>query len=152
MDNSGPSSDLGPVAGPSSQAGPATSQPISGNGQLSRNGSVARRQLRARPSDTTAPSPVSKRARSDTNGQLRPPTEKELAYINSSISEEGLAARRDGVIKGKEAELKQVVDRHDTAVREKFHLERFTSIFEGWDPEVCLCAFRLRMKLTVLGC
>jgi hypothetical protein len=40
------------------------------------------------------------------------------------------------VVKEKDVELKDVVDKHDTAVREKFHLERYISIFEGWDPKV----------------
>ena len=48
-----------------------------------------------------------------------------------------MAAKRDGVVREKEAEVKRVVDGHDDAVREKFHLERFISIFEGWDPKVC---------------
>jgi len=137
MDNYGPSSDFDSVAGPSSPAAPTTSQPVSGNAELSRSGSVARRQLRARPSEASTSSPASKKARSDINGQLRPPTEKELDFINASLSEEGIATRRDEVIKDKEAELKHVADEHDTAVREKFHLERFISIFEGWDPKVC---------------
>jgi hypothetical protein len=31
-----------------------------------------------------------------------------------------------------------VVEGHDAAVREKFHLERFVTLLEGWDPEVSL--------------
>ena len=138
MDNSGPSSDLGPVAGPSSQPAPASSEIGSSNGGLARNGSVARRNLRARPSEPSAiPSPIIKRARSDTNTKLRPPTERELDSITKALSEESLAAKRDGVVREKEAEVKRVVDGHDDAVREKFHLERFISIFEGWNPKVC---------------
>jgi helicase SWR1 len=138
MDNSGPSSELGPVAGPSFQPVPTTSEIGSSNGRLARNGSVVRRNLRARPSEPSAiPSPITKRARSDTNTKLRPPTDKELDSINKALSEESLSAKRDGVIREKEAEVKRVVDGHDDAVREKFHLERFISIFEGWNPKVC---------------
>jgi helicase SWR1 len=138
MDNSGPSSDPGPVAGPSSQSVPATSEIGSSNGGLARNGSVARRNLRARPSEPSAiPSPITKRARSDTNTKVRPPTERELDNITKALSEDSLAAKRDGVVRDKEVEVKRVVDMHDDAVREKFHLERFISIFEGWNPKVC---------------
>jgi helicase SWR1 len=142
MDNSGPSSELGPVAGPSSQ--PVISDPtnLQANAGLSRNGSVARRNLRARPSEPSSiPSPISKRARSDTNTKLRPPTERELDSITKALSEESLAAKRDGVVREKEAEVKRVVDGHDDAVREKFHLERFISIFEGWNPKVRATCF-----------
>jgi hypothetical protein len=99
----------------------------------------ARRQLRARASEatpSTTASPVTKRGRSDTSAHLRLPTDKELEYIRSKLSEESILSGRDGVIKGKEAELRNVVDSHDNAVREKFHLERYISIFEGWDPVV----------------
>ena len=34
--------------------------------------------------------------------------------------------------------MKGVVEGHDAAVREKFHLERFVTLLEGWDPEVSL--------------
>lgn len=139
MDNSGPSSDLGQVAGPSSQPATAGLDGSSSSSGLSRSGSVARRNLRARPSEPSSiPSPISKRARSDTNTKLRPPTEKELDVVNKALSEEAILAKRDVVVKDKEAEVKRVVDGHDDAVREKFHLERFISIFEGWDPKVCL--------------
>jgi helicase SWR1 len=153
MDNSGPSSELGPVAGPSSQPAlndPANAQVTAG---LSRNGSVARRNLRARPSEpSSVPSPISKRARSDTNTKLRPPTERELDSITKALSEESLAAKRDGVVREKEAEVKRVVDGHDDAVREKFHLERFISIFEGWNPKVCAShGEAVRTSLTWLG-
>ena len=153
MDNSGPSSELGPVAGPSSQPAPATSETGSSNGGLARSGSVARRNLRARPSEPSSiPSPITKRARSDTNTKLRPPTEKELDSITKALSEESLAAKRDGVVRDKEAEVKRVVDGHDDAVREKFHLERFISIFEGWNPKVCaIHGSNTRISLTQPG-
>jgi hypothetical protein len=138
MDNSGPSSELGPVAASSSQPIAATPQSDTGNVGLSNGGSTARRHLRARPSEPSTSWPVTKRARSDTNTKLRPPTEKELGTINAALSEEALIIKRNGVIRDKEAELKVVVDKHDDAVREKFHLERFISIFEGYDPKVCL--------------
>ena len=138
MDNSGPSPELGLVAGLSSQ--PASDVPVDPKAStgLSSNGSVARRNLRARPSEpSSVTSPSSKRARADTNTKLRPPTEKELDSITKALSEESLAVKRDGIVREKEAEVKRVVDGHDDAVREKFHLERFISIFEGWDPKVC---------------
>lgn len=97
----------------------------------------ARRQLRARPSD---PSPAhnshGKRRKSDVGTALRQPTDKELEYIHSRLGPDHVISRREWVIKEKEGELKDVVDKHDTSVREKFHLERYISIFEGWNPKV----------------
>jgi helicase SWR1 len=130
-----------PIPGPSSSSD-LTEPPPSvqhGSASLVNGSSKPRRLLRARPSESsllTTASPGSKRGRSATSAQLRPATDKELEYIRSKLSEESILANRDGVIKGKEAELRGVVDRHDDAVREKFHLERYISIFEGWNPSV----------------
>lgn len=97
----------------------------------------ARRQLRARPSDPApAPSPHGKRRQSDVNAALRQATDREIEHIQSRLAPEYLDSRREIVVKEKEGELKLVVDKHDTDVREKFHLERYTSIFEGWNPKV----------------
>ena len=97
----------------------------------------ARRQLRTRPSDpVSAPSPHGKRRKSEVSTSLRRATESELEYIHSKLGHEHLSSRRDVVVKDKEAELRDVVDKHDTAVKEKFHLERYISIFEGWNPKV----------------
>jgi helicase SWR1 len=129
--------DDGSAAGPSSQpALPSAS--TSRSNAISKSASAPRRQLRARPSDLSAPSssPVTKKARTDKGAVPRQPTDKELAFVQSQLSEDGLKVRRDGVIRGKEMELKAVVDGHDDAVREKFHLERFISIVTGWDPKV----------------
>ena len=154
MDNSGPSSDLGPVAGPSSQPPPDVPMDPKASAGPSRNGSVARRNLRTRPSEpSSVPSPIPKRARADTITKLRPPTEKELDSITKALSEESLAVKRDGIVREKEAEVKRVVDGHDDAVREKFHLERFISIFEGWDPKVChIYGSSVRTSLIQVGC
>jgi helicase SWR1 len=81
---------------------------------------------------------------------LRAPTERELECVTSKLSEEAILARREIVIKEKDVELKNVVDGHDDAVREKFHLERFISIFEGWDPAVSLLTPR-RVKVEQAG-
>lgn len=51
------------------------------------------------------------------------------------LGPEGMAARREELIHEKEALLRTVVEEHDMAVKEKFHLERYVSILEGWDPE-----------------
>jgi len=97
----------------------------------------ARRQLRARPSDPVpVASPYRKPRKSDAGVALRQPTDRELEYINSKLAPEHLDSRRDTVVKEKEGELKEVVDKHDTDVRERFHLERYTSILEGWNPKV----------------
>jgi helicase SWR1 len=79
---------------------------------------------------------------------LRAPTERELDYVTSKLSEEAIVARRESVIREKDVELKSVVDGHDDAVREKFHLERFISIFEGWDPAVSPLEASLCKKLN----
>lgn len=94
----------------------------------------AHRQLRGRPSD---PGPSTK-ASSLSSTPLRRPTEKELEQIHKRLGPDSVLERRDEVIKRKEEELKSVIDGHDDAVRERFHLERFVSILEGYDPVVSL--------------
>lgn len=69
---------------------------------------------------------------------VRAPTNKELELIRRKLAPEATYARREELLKEKEAELREVVDEHDTVVREKFHLERFITMITGWDPKVCL--------------
>jgi hypothetical protein len=65
------------------------------------------------------------------------------------VGPEGVKARRDEVVHAKEEELRGVVDGHDNAVLEKFHLERYISLLEGWDPVVNLSVqFDLGRELT----
>jgi len=130
--------DAGAEAGSSSQPAQPGPIPPKTNGVVSKSAPAPRRQLRARPSDLSAPSysPATKKARSDKDTIPRQPTERELEYIHRQVSEDALANKRDAVVREKETELKAVVDRHDDAVREKFHLERFISIVTGWDPKV----------------
>ena len=90
------------------------------------------RTLRTRPSDLNLKdgfhhSPTTERG----------PTQQELDDIATRMSKENVQHRRDELLKAKELDLKGVVEEHDDAVREKFHLERFISLLEGWDPEVC---------------
>ena len=61
---------------------------------------------------------------------------KDLDKIKERYGPSGIARRREELVKEKEEALRQVVDDHDTFVREKFHLERYTSLLEGWDPVV----------------
>lgn len=98
-------------------------------------GPLPSRTLRARPSD---PLPPGQNAPINTInlGPLRKPTEKELDNVHRRIGPEGVSQRREELLQGKELELKQLVDQHDTAVREKFHLERYVTILTGWDPDV----------------
>ena len=93
------------------------------------------RILRARPSDPLPP-PMSTSKQSSRAGVNRKPSQKELNNIQRRLGAEGLKSRRDELAKEKERELKAVVEGHDGAVREKFHLEKFVSLLEGWDPEV----------------
>lgn len=59
---------------------------------------------------------------------------EELDKIMHKLGPQGTAERRDEQIQQREEELRTVVDDHDMAVKEKFHLERYVSILEGWDP------------------
>ena len=67
---------------------------------------------------------------------MRKPNRKELDTIQRRLAPETVLACRNELLKAKEAELHEVVDEHDTAVREKFHLERFVTMITGWDPAV----------------
>ena len=99
--------------------------------------SLPYRKLRTRlsePSQNILPS----EKRSDSVSTLRKPSEQELNYIQRRLGAEGVYVRRQELLKEKEAGFKQVVDGHDDAVREKFHLEKFISLLEGWDPVVSL--------------
>jgi hypothetical protein len=83
-------------------------------------------------SSSTSRSPVA----SHSDAPLRKPSEKELANVHRRLGAEGVTARRAELVSEKEGQLKGVVEGHDAAVREKFHLERFVTLLEGWDPEV----------------
>lgn len=62
-------------------------------------------------------------------------SEDEMVRALSKLGPDGIAARREELIQEKEAQLRIIVEEHDMAVKEKFHLERYVSILEGWDPE-----------------
>lgn len=72
---------------------------------------------------------------SASNRKKRHITEHEMERIRHKLGPEGTHARRDELMREREAELRVVMDAHDMAVKEKFHLERYVSILEGWDPE-----------------
>ena len=98
------------------------------------------RSLRARPAN---PMPASASALEPTSpvAHLRKASTKELDNIARRLGPEGVALRRAEVLKENERALKAVVEGHDAAVREKFHLERFVTLLEGWDPEVSSSIF-----------
>lgn len=130
-----PTSDVLASTAPAGDTGTADSIEVVPAG--SSRPTPARRQLRARPSDPApTTSPKTKRSRPESSTTLRKGTDHEINYIRSKLAPEHVHSRRNVVIKEKEAELKHVIDQHDTAVREKFHLERYISIFEGWNPKV----------------
>ncbi|ODN80583.1 hypothetical protein L202_02775 [Cryptococcus amylolentus CBS 6039] len=91
----------------------------------------AARSLRARPSSIDVPTPGSSIA----PGAGRGLSKRNLDVISQSLNSTSIEARREQRILEKEAELKDVVEEHDSAIREKFHLERFVTLLEGWDPE-----------------
>jgi helicase SWR1 len=95
----------------------------------------APRTLRARASIPALPP---KSPSTTTPAGIRRPTEKELRQIQSRLGPEAVQDRKDELLKEKEEELRQVVDGHDTAVREKFHLERFVTMVTGWNPKVSI--------------
>lgn len=89
--------------------------------------------------------PSTSRSRALRNPAPRPPakgkaksarviTSHEMERIMFKLSHEGTMARRDDLVREREAELRIVMEEHDMAVKEKFHLERYVSILEGWDP------------------
>lgn len=79
------------------------------------------------------------RARDSSAGRAHKPGrvigKDEMERIMTKLSPAGTAARRDELVRDREAELRVVMEQHDMAVKEKFHLERYVSILEGWDPE-----------------
>lgn len=93
------------------------------------------RTLRARTSDPPKAADPSAKPSSPTVA-LRKPSQKELNYVHWRLGVEGIAIRREELARQKEKELKAVVEGHDDAVREKFHLEKFVTLLEGWDPKV----------------
>ena len=100
------------------------------------------RTLRARPSDPPPPS-LPGSSPTATKAKIRSASQNELASIQKRLGPEGVQLRREELLKENERKLKSVVDGHDAAVREKFHLEKFVSLLEGWDPEVsCGSAIR----------
>lgn len=99
------------------QAGPSAAGPSRG------------RALRNRPSD------VSYTDKRSARPSGRAVSQDEMERAIWKLGPEGIAARREELIHEKEALLRTVVEEHDMAVKEKFHLERYVSILEGWDPE-----------------
>ncbi|ORY26167.1 SNF2 family N-terminal domain-domain-containing protein [Naematelia encephala] len=93
------------------------------------------RVLRARPSDPPPP-PLASPSPATSSTLIRPATRKELENISRRLSKESIDQRRDELIKEREGELRTVMDEHDTAVREKFHLERFVTMITGFHPKV----------------
>ncbi|KAK8864632.1 hypothetical protein IAR55_001882 [Kwoniella newhampshirensis] len=71
---------------------------------------------------------------STTLGSIRQPTQRELDNIHRRLGAESIGARRDELLQARERELKEVVEAHDDDVREKFHLERYVTILDGWNP------------------
>lgn len=59
-----------------------------------------------------------------------------IEEVKQQLGPEGLSSFREQRIKEREGDVRSVVDVHDGLVRERFHLERFVSILEGWDPKV----------------
>lgn len=102
------------------------------------------RTLRARPSD---PSPTSP---SSSNMHVRQLSRREMENIQRRLGPEGIAAKKEDLLRSKEAELQNVIHGHDTAIREKFHLERFVTILTGWDPEVSYC-YRFDCQLQLIA-
>ncbi|WVW84227.1 hypothetical protein I302_106257 [Kwoniella bestiolae CBS 10118] len=96
------------------------------------------RSLRARPSDP-GPSiqPISspKIASSTPYSAVRAPTPKELNQITRRLGDENIRSKREELLVEKETQLKNVLDSHDDAIREQFHLERFVTMITGWDPQ-----------------
>ena len=97
-------------------------------------GSSSSRALRTRLCNTAPISRTSKTPKSSPS--TRGPSEKEMDNIRRRLGPEGVASRRAELLKAKDEELRGVIDDHDEAVREKFHLERFVSLLENYDPQV----------------
>ncbi|WWD03258.1 hypothetical protein V865_001309 [Kwoniella europaea PYCC6329] len=95
------------------------------------------RALRARPSDPgpsslLAPTP---KTPITTPVSVRAPTPKEFNQISRRLGDENIREKRDELLVEKEKQLKRVLDSHDDAIREQFHLERFVTMITGWDPQ-----------------
>jgi helicase SWR1 len=87
---------------------------------------------------TAAPASRSRRGPRESapaNRKKRHITDHEMERIRFKLGPEGALSRREELVREREAELRVVMDAHDMAVKEKFHLERYVSILEGWDPE-----------------
>ncbi|KAH7334736.1 hypothetical protein B0J17DRAFT_671321, partial [Rhizoctonia solani] len=52
------------------------------------------------------------------------------------MSDGDLAKRRISLVQQKKRELDEVHDRHDSLLRELFHLQKFVTLI-GYDPNVC---------------
>jgi hypothetical protein len=94
------------------------------------------RSLRHRLSNSATTSSPGARTPNTPPSSIRKPSSKELAQIEKKLGPGGVVTRRDELIGIKEAELKGIVEGHDLAVREKFHLERFISLLENYDSDV----------------
>ena len=101
------------------------------------------RSLRTRTSLPSAPVP------SKATKNAGPP--QDLDKIKAKLGPEGVVARRDEVVKEKEGQLRELVDGHDTAVREIFHLERYVSLLEGWDPLVRPLSLSLPITMNLIA-
>ena len=129
--------DVPKVFESSSSSIPTSTGPSSGRSRPVASAPLPTRTLRTRPSDPVSyvlPGKIVQHA----SPAGRDPTEEELGTIKRRLGEEGVRNRRDELVKEKEKGLKDLIEGHDAAVREKFHLERFISLLEGYDPEVCL--------------
>ncbi|BEI90755.1 uncharacterized protein CcaverHIS019_0308250 [Cutaneotrichosporon cavernicola] len=90
----------------------------------------------AGPSTATTPIRARRAPReSAPNRKKRHITDHEMERIRFKLGPNGAKTRRDELVLEREAELRVVLDAHDMAVKEMFHLERYVSILEGWDPE-----------------
>ena len=95
----------------------------------------SRRILRARPSATGLPSsPVASPA-ARVKG-LRQATQKELEDVQRRLGSESLSDKRQQTLSAREQQLQALLEEHDAAIREQFHLERFVTMITGWNPEV----------------
>jgi helicase SWR1 len=118
---------------PSSLASHPTS--FHGSDGANQSASSRSRLLRTRPSDPL-PGPPTVAKHTSPVASIRKPLQKELNNIHRRLDSEWVKSRREELLREKERHLKRVVDGHDDAVREKFHLEKFVSLLEGWDPGV----------------
>lgn len=90
------------------------------------------RSLRARPSLSSPSMGIP----STTHPNGHATQSKGMEAISQGLRQEAVIVRREKRITEKERELKEVVESHDGLIREKFHLERFVTLLEGWNPEV----------------